>query len=314
MFFWVFWYSYPPHKQQQRDPQWDNRQPECILPQTVIIHSSRSSQSSSSSLTTTLSQSNSYIPPPPPPPRKPTFTARLRSSPAAMLLGIIPLLTLGLGFWQVYRLRWKLALIDELEDKLGREALWLPGRINVDKLPEFQYRRVLAQGTYLPSQTIYVGPRTYDGVHGYHAITPLARPGGSTIFINRGFVPKDFCPGGPKYAGSPLALERTGGEVTIEGLLRQSSTRGTFVPENEPEKGVYYWVDLPLLSERMGESAQPVLVDEVYEGHLGLVAEKLARGEPVGRKAKVEMRNQHAVYAATWCVPDWVNLSGTDGL
>ncbi|KZT57847.1 hypothetical protein CALCODRAFT_410175, partial [Calocera cornea HHB12733] len=233
-------------------------------------------------------------------------------SPAAALLGIIPLITLGLGFWQVYRLRWKLALIDELDDKLGREPLWLPGRINVSKLPDFQYRRVLSSGHLLSLQTVYVGPRTHEGTHGYHAITPLQRPGdASTILINRGFVAKDFCPGGANYERSPLALEAAaaranggrGPEVTIEGLLRIGTKRGLFTPSNEPDKGTWYWLELPLLAEHAGGEAanvQAVLVDEVFEGHAGAVSERVGRGVPVGRPARVELRNMHAVYAATW--------------
>lgn len=41
----------------------------------------------------------------------------------------MPVLTLGLGVWQIKRLRWKLDLIDELESKLRREPLTLPKNI-----------------------------------------------------------------------------------------------------------------------------------------------------------------------------------------
>lgn len=202
-------------------------------------------------------------------------------------------------------------MIEELEDKLGRDALWLPGRINVALLPDFQYRRVLSSGHYLSALTVYVGPRTHEGVHGYHAITPLARSGGSTILVNRGFVAKDFCPGGPMYAQSPLGVEAAkarengglGPEVTVEGLLRLGTQRSFWSPSNEPEKGTWYWLDLPALAAHAGgeeRGVQPVLVDEVFEGHSGAVSERVGKGVPVGRPARVELRNMHAVYAATW--------------
>lgn len=42
----------------------------------------------------------------------------------------------------------------------------------------------------------------------------------------------------------------------------------------------------------------PILLEEVYDGYDS--ATRLARGVPIGRSATIELRNQHAVYAATW--------------
>lgn len=46
-----------------------------------------------------------------------------------VLVGLIPIFTFGLGTWQVQRLKWKIAVIDELEEKLQREAIRLPPHI-----------------------------------------------------------------------------------------------------------------------------------------------------------------------------------------
>jgi len=42
---------------------------------------------------------------------------------------IIPLFTLYLGTWQVRRLRWKVALIEEVERNLEKEPMILPKRV-----------------------------------------------------------------------------------------------------------------------------------------------------------------------------------------
>lgn len=75
----------------------------------------------------------------PPPPRNPplatenvgTYRLRRRSrfGGPALLLMAIPTFTFGLGIWQLRRLKWKLALIDEIDDKLAREPMELPPRI-----------------------------------------------------------------------------------------------------------------------------------------------------------------------------------------
>lgn len=49
--------------------------------------------------------------------------------PIVWVLGLMPVLTLGLGVWQIKRLRWKLDLIDEMESKLKREPLSLPKNV-----------------------------------------------------------------------------------------------------------------------------------------------------------------------------------------
>jgi cytochrome oxidase assembly protein ShyY1 len=46
-----------------------------------------------------------------------------------VLLGFVPIFTLGLGTWQLQRLQWKVNLIDELEEKLQLPPLSLPKRI-----------------------------------------------------------------------------------------------------------------------------------------------------------------------------------------
>lgn len=49
--------------------------------------------------------------------------------PVVWILALMPVLTFGLGAWQIKRLRWKLDLIDELESKLRREPLTLPKNV-----------------------------------------------------------------------------------------------------------------------------------------------------------------------------------------
>jgi len=50
-------------------------------------------------------------------------------TPTMALVGIMPFFTFALGTWQVQRLKWKVNIIDELEEKLRREPLMLPPKI-----------------------------------------------------------------------------------------------------------------------------------------------------------------------------------------
>lgn len=49
--------------------------------------------------------------------------------PITMILVIAPLLTGYLGVWQVQRLKWKLALIDEVDTNLAKDPIVLPGQV-----------------------------------------------------------------------------------------------------------------------------------------------------------------------------------------
>lgn len=46
-----------------------------------------------------------------------------------LFIGFIPLFTFALGTWQLQRLQWKVALIDELEEKLQLQPISLPEKI-----------------------------------------------------------------------------------------------------------------------------------------------------------------------------------------
>lgn len=46
-----------------------------------------------------------------------------------ILVGLVPVFTFALGTWQVQRLKWKVNLIDELQEKLEREPMPLPKQV-----------------------------------------------------------------------------------------------------------------------------------------------------------------------------------------
>ena len=53
-------------------------------------------------------------------------------NPTMLFIGFIPIFTFALGTWQLQRLQWKVALIDELEEKLQLQPLSLPDKIKYD--------------------------------------------------------------------------------------------------------------------------------------------------------------------------------------
>ncbi|KAG8697287.1 surf-like protein [Ceratobasidium sp. 395] len=238
------------------------------------------------------------------------------TSPTTLVLGFIPIFTFGLGTWQIQRLQWKLALIDELEEKARREPLILPKRINLSVLPEFAYRRVLLTGTWDPdpSHTVILGPRTRDNVLGYHVISPLIRPdGASGVLVDRGFVSRDILERARQAAAgvrpeiarvaSVVADAAGQGMVQVEGMIASSAKRNRFTPDNKPDVGEWYWADADAMSKvASGDTGdvQAVLIDELFDGDGAEASRRSAHGIPIGRSPEIELRNMHATYAATW--------------
>jgi surfeit locus 1 family protein len=192
---------------------------------------------------------------------------------------------------------------------------------SLSSIPSFEYRKVRIFGTWDHAHSVLLGPRSRDNVIGYHIITPLRRgEGASTILVDRGFVSRDLVKNDPsifaKSSGSNAIVE-------VVGLLRQSQTRNRFTPDNNVEKGEWYWADVDALAQHAGGphvGVQPVLIEAIFgacscmlqdiiayftsivDGNTGEASERVATGVPVGRVPNVELRNMHATYAITWRV------------
>ncbi|KAI0931688.1 hypothetical protein AcW2_000527 [Taiwanofungus camphoratus] len=124
---------------------------------------------------------------------------------------------------------------------------------------------------------------------------PLIRADGSTVLVDRGFVSKEMA--------NDAKRRQEDGEVEILGLLRTSHVRNSFTPDNNPQKGEWYWTDVDAMAEYAGgerSGVQPVFVEEIFEGHAGDASSRLALGIPIGRAPTVDLRNSHASYVATW--------------
>ncbi|CAD6564585.1 MAG: surf-like protein [Cyphobasidiales sp. Tagirdzhanova-0007] len=206
-------------------------------------------------------------------------------------------LRLGDSDWaaSIKRLRWKINLIQELDDKLSREPMRLPSKIDTSAIPEFAYRKVETSGHFDHSREVLLGPKVRDSVLGYQVVTPLVREENnpsSTILVNRGHVSREK----KNLRDRPESL--LSGTQNIVGMLRDQEKRNAFSPVNSPEKREYQFMDIAQMAAATG--TQPVLVDEIFEGNAGEMKQMITHGIPVGRAATIELRNQHATYAVTW--------------
>lgn len=209
---------------------------------------------------------------------------------AALLTGAALLCAgfIALGVWQVQRLAWKLQLIEQVSRHARAAPVPAPTRRDWLALdPAAQaYRRVQVRGQFLPEPQTRVQALTELGA-GHWVMTPLRRPDGSIVYINRGFVP----------TGLPLPPPPTG-TTTVVGLLRLSEPGGAFLRRNDAASGRWTSRDVQALAAAQGLApALPYFIDAQAPAAAGGAA---ASAWPRPGMTVVSFRNPHLAYALTW--------------
>ena len=202
----------------------------------------------------------------------------------------------ALGTWQLYRLQWKQALIERVEQRIHAAPVTAPGP---DRWPEIaaetdEYRRVRATGRFLHGLTTRVQAATGLG-SGYWLLAPLRTEDGHIVLVNRGFIP----------AGSPETQirqdEAESALVTVTGLLRMSEPGGGFLRKNDPAANRWYSRDVQAIAAARGlRDVAPYFIDaEASRDSAGGIAGD-GSPDPVAGLTVVTFHNNHLVYAITW--------------
>ncbi|KAI5641359.1 SURF1 family domain-containing protein [Phthorimaea operculella] len=216
------------------------------------------------------------------------------------ILLVIPVSSFGLGCWQVYRLKWKLELIDILQSKSKAPPVEMPS--DFEALQNMEYVPVKVRGEFLHDKEILIGPRALidnDAIsarvgslvsdpktnQGWLVVTPFRLTNGNVILINRGWIPQSMR---PKELRQDSMLK---GEVELVGVVRLSEKRAPFMPKNNPQKNSWFSRDLEQMSEYLGTA--PVWLDA-----RGIPDPP--KGWPLPNQTRVTLRNEHLSYIVTW--------------
>lgn len=207
----------------------------------------------------------------------------------------------ALGTWQIFRLQWKLALIERVEQRVHAAPVAAPAvaqwpRLNAEA---DDYRRVRLGGVYLQGSDTQVLASLDRGI-GYWVLTPLCTADGGIVMVNRGFIRAGSGgwapqPAPPAAAADACGAARAAGAapVSVSGLLRLSEASGR-LRQNEPARNYWYTRDVQAIARARGLPAvAPYFVDA------DAVA-AAAEGAPIGGLTVVSFPNSHLVYAVTW--------------
>lgn len=210
---------------------------------------------------------------------------RLKLIPTLFTIPAI-LIMIGLGTWQLDRMKWKEDLIALLDDRTSASPINLPDHpLNQ---ADHEFMPVFLQGQFDHTQEFILQNRTYEKKAGMHVLTPFVLADGKgAVLVDRGWVP--FAAPGQEHRLN----NQPEGFLLLNGIIRFSPGQTAFIPENSAGKNQWYYIDLNAIDKLTEVN---ITTDYyVMAVHTG------ADGDyPVGGQWKIALPNSHLEYAITW--------------
>jgi surfeit locus 1 family protein len=210
--------------------------------------------------------------------------------PAALAFAAL----IALGTWQIKRKAWKEGLIAALTERLAAPPVALPPPAAWPSLDpaDDEYRRVKFAATFDHGKEalVYAAASAFrpdvSGI-GYWIFTPARLADGTSVIVNRGFVPD------ARKDRATRAVGQITGPVEITGALRWPEPRHWFSPADNPARNLFYTRDPLAIAAAEGvRPVAPFYVEQESPVPPG--------GLPQPGKLVVHLRNEHLQYAITW--------------
>ena len=148
----------------------------------------------------------------------------LRRAGLWVLLAALVLGFLALSAWQLQRRSWKLALIERVDQRVHAAPIPLPVAARWPDIGAagYEYLPVSVHGRWLPAHTLLSQAVTELG-SGFWVMTPLQQADGSSVWINRGFIPEaQRAAWLSSHARAASDADNDADSVQVSGLLRMN--------------------------------------------------------------------------------------------
>ena len=185
----------------------------------------------------------------------------------------IILTLLSLGFWQIYRLNWKLDLIEQIENSLKNDPVELS---NIEKK---NYLRIKTSGEIDFDKQMYLYNLNDTGKPGFEVINPI-KIGDENYLMNRGWIPFEKKDSEEIYEFN---------ESNIIGTLKSQGRRNIFKPDNDIKENYWFSLDRKDILEFTGKEFSNFII--YLDGNYQLPKPKIITAN---------ISNNHKKYAITW--------------
>ena len=185
----------------------------------------------------------------------------------------IILTLLSLGFWQIYRLNWKLELIEQIENSLKNKPVELS---NIEKK---NYLRIKTSGEIDFDKQIYLYNLNDMGKPGFEVVNPK-KIGEENYLMNRGWIP---------FEKKGLPEINLVDQNQIVGTLMLQTKASTFKPENDIEKNYWFTLNREDIFKFTGRNFSEYVI--YLNGEYKI---------PKPRVITAKISNNHKKYAITW--------------
>ena len=185
----------------------------------------------------------------------------------------IILTLLFLGFWQIYRLNWKLELIEQIENSLKNDP------VEFTSIEKKNYLRIKTSGEIDFDKQIYLYNLNDRGKPGFEVINPI-KIGDENYLMNRGWIP---------FEKKDLPEINLVDQNKIVGTLMLQTKPSTFKPENDIEKNYWFTLNREDISKFTGRNFSEYVI--YLNGDYKI---------PKPRVITAKISNNHKKYAITW--------------
>ena len=185
----------------------------------------------------------------------------------------IILTLLSLGFWQIYRLNWKLELIEQIENSLKNEP------VELTSIEKKNYLRIKTSGEIDFDKQIYLYNVKDAGKPGFEVINAI-KIGDENYLMNGGWIP---------FEKKDLPEINLVDQNQIVGTLMLQTKPSTFKPENDIEKNYWFTLNREDISKFTGRNFSEYVI--YLNGDYKI---------PKPRVITAKISNNHKKYAITW--------------
>ncbi len=185
----------------------------------------------------------------------------------------IILTLLSLGFWQIYRLNWKLELINQIENSLKNNP------VELSNIKKKNYLRIKTSGEIDFDKQIYLYNLNDNGKPGFEVINPI-KIGNENYLINRGWIP---------FEKKNLPEINLVNQNQIVGTLMLQTKPSKFKPENDIKKNYWFTLNREDISKFTGRNFSDYVI--YLNGDYKI---------PKPRVITAKISNNHKKYAITW--------------